>query len=72
MIVDAGRPAAKNDAARDGNLYRVDNKGITRPFAGGMVDPNCLRITSNAMVIADPSEQGKPGKGAIVVISSML
>jgi hypothetical protein len=37
-----------------------------------LVDPNCLRITSNRLVIADPSEQGKPGKGAIVVISSML
>ena len=72
IIVDAGRPAAKNSADRDGNVYRVDNKGITRAFASGMVDPNCLRITNNAMVIADPSEQGKPGKGAIVVITSML
>jgi hypothetical protein len=72
FIVDAGRPAAKNAAARDGNLYRVDNKGIVRPYASGMVDPNCLRITTNSMVIADPAEQGKPGKGAIVVVSSML
>lgn len=72
IIVDAGKPAAKNNAERDGNVYRVDNKGITRPFASGMVDPNCLRITSNSMVIADPSEQGTPGKGAIVVITSML
>jgi len=72
MIVDAGRPAAKNAADRDGNVYRVDNKGVTRPFASGMVDPNCLRITNNALVIADPAEQGKPGKGAIVIISSML
>lgn len=67
-----GRPAAKNEAERDGNVYRVDNKGVTRPFASGLVDPNCLRITGNTMVIADPSEQGKPGKGAIVVLSSML
>jgi len=72
FIVDAGRPAAKNDGARDGNMYRVDNKGVVRGFASGLVDPNCLRITSNAMVIADPSEQGKPGKGSIIVISSML
>jgi len=72
IIVDAGRPAAKNAAERDGNVYRVDNKGVTRPFASGLVDPNCLRITSNSMVIADPSEQGKPGKGAIVVLTSML
>jgi hypothetical protein len=72
FIVDAGRPAEKNAAARDGNMYRVDNKGVTRPYASGMVDPNCLRITPNSVVIADPSEQGKPGKGAIVVISSML
>jgi hypothetical protein len=72
MIVDAGRPAAKNEAERDGLVYRVDNKGVTRPYASGLVDPNCLRITSNRLVIADPSEQGKPGKGAIVVITSML
>jgi hypothetical protein len=72
FIVDAGRPAAKNEAERDGNVYRVDNKGVTRPYASGLVDPNCLRITGNTMLIADPSEQGKPGKGAIVVITSML
>ncbi len=72
FIVDAGKPAEKNAAARDGNLYRVDDKGVTRPFATGLVDPNCFRIVGNKMVIADPSEQGKPGKGAIVVISSML
>jgi hypothetical protein len=72
FIVDAGRPAAKNEAARDGNIYRLDNKGVVRPFATGLVDPNCLRITNNAMVIADPAEQGKPGKGAIVIVSSML
>jgi sugar lactone lactonase YvrE len=72
FIVDAGRPAAKNEAARDGTIYRLDNKGVVRPFASGLVDPNCLRITSNAMVIADPAEQGKPGKGAIVIVSSML
>jgi hypothetical protein len=72
IIVDAGKPAAKNAADRDGNVYRLDNKGVVRPFASGMVDPNCLRITGNTMVIADPSEQGKPGQGAIVVISSML
>lgn len=72
IIVDAGKPAATNAAERDGNVYRVDNKGVTRPFASGLVDPNCLRITGNTMVIADPAEQGKPGKGAIVVISSML
>ena len=72
FIVDAGKPAAKNAAERDGSVYRLDNKGVVRPYASGLVDPNCLRITSNAMVIADPSEQGKPGKGAIVVISSML
>jgi hypothetical protein len=72
FIVDAGRPAAKNEAERDGSVYRVDNKGVTRPYASGLVDPNCLRITRNSMVIADPSEQGKPGKGAIVVITSML
>jgi hypothetical protein len=72
FIVDAGRPAAKNEAARDGELYRVDNKGVTRGFGSGLVDPNCLRIANNAMVIADPAEQGKPGKGSIVVITSML
>ena len=72
FIVDAGRPAAKNNGDRDGQVYRIDNKGIIRGFASGLVDPNCLRITGNTMVIADPSEQGKPGKGAIVVISSML
>jgi len=72
FIVDAGRPAAKNEGARDGEVYRVDNKGVTRGFGSGLVDPNCLRITNNAMVIADPSEQGKPGKGSIVVITSML
>jgi hypothetical protein len=72
FIVDAGKPAAKNDADRDGNVYRIDDKGVTRPFASGLVDPNCFRIVGNTMVIADPSEQGKPGKGAIVVISSML
>jgi hypothetical protein len=72
IIVDGGRPAAKNESERDGNIYRVDDKGVTRPFASGMVDPNCLRISGNTLVIADPSEQGKPGKGAIVVVSSML
>jgi hypothetical protein len=72
FIVDAGKPAEKNGAARDGNLYRVDDKGVVRPFASGMVEPNCLRITSNALVMADPAEQGKVGKGAIVVVSSML
>ena len=72
FIVDAGRPAAKNEAARDGSIYRIDNKGVTRAFGSGMVDPNCLRVTNNAMVIADPAEQGKPGKGSIVVITSML
>ncbi len=71
FIVDAGKPAAKNAADRDGEVYRIDAKGVTRPFASGLVDPNCLRITGNTMVIADPSEQGKPGKGAIIVISSM-
>jgi hypothetical protein len=72
FILDAGRPADKNSGARDGNLYRVDNKGVVRPFASGMVDPNCLRIVGKTMVIADPSQSGTPGKGAIVVISSML
>lgn len=72
LILDAGRPADKNAAGRDGNLYRVDKKGVVRPFASGMVDPNCMRIVGKTVVIADPSEQGKPGKGAIVVISSML
>ncbi|HLX37337.1 MAG TPA: hypothetical protein VKR29_06025, partial [Candidatus Binataceae bacterium] len=72
FIVDAGRPAAKNSADRDGTVWRLDNKGVSRGFATGLVDPNCLRITNNAMVIADPSEQGKPGKGSIVVITSML
>jgi hypothetical protein len=72
FIVDAGRPAAKNNGERDGQVYRLDNKGIIRGFASGLVDPNCLRITGNTMVIADPAEQGKPGRGAIVVISSML
>ena len=57
---------------RGRRVYRVDEKGVTRPFATGLVDPNCFRIANNAMVIADPSEQGKPGKGSIVVISSML
>ena len=72
FILDAGKAAAKNDADRDGQVYRLDDKGVVRPFASGLVDPNCLRMTGNAMVIADPSEQGKPGKGAIVIISSML
>lgn len=72
FIADAGRPAATNGADRDGAVYRVDDKGVTRPFASGLVDPNCFRIVGNTMVIADPSEQGKPGKGAIVVINSML
>jgi hypothetical protein len=72
FIVDSGQPASKNGADRDGQVYRVDDKGVTRPFASGLVDPNCFRIVGNTMVIADPSEQGKPGKGAIVVISSML
>ena len=72
FILDAGKPAAKNAADRDGQVYRIDDKGVTRPFASGLVDPNCLRIVGNTMVIADPSEQGKPGKGAIVVVSSML
>jgi len=72
FVADAGKAAAKNGADRDGQVYRVDNKGVTRPFATGLVDPNCLRITASGMVIADPSEQGKPGKGSIVVISSML
>lgn len=72
FILDAGRPADKNQSARDGNLYRLDKKGVVRPFASGMVDPNCLRFVGKTMVIADPSEQGKPGKGAIVVINSML
>ncbi len=72
FVLDSGKAAAKNNADRDGQVYRVDNKGVVRPFASGLVDPNCLRITGSAMVIADPSEQGKPGKGAIVVISSML
>src|SRR5690348_15478328 len=44
FILDAGRPADKNSGGRDGNLYRVDNKGVVRPFASGMVDPNCLQI----------------------------
>ena len=72
LIVDAGKPAAKNAGDRDGSVYRVDNKGVVRQFATGLVDPNCLRIDGKTLVIADPSEQGKTGKGAIVVISSML
>lgn len=72
FILDAGKSAAKNAGERDGQVYRIDSKGVTRPFASGLVDPNCLRITNSVMVIADPSEQGKPGKGSIVIISSML
>ncbi len=72
FMVDMGRPAAKNDAARDGRVTRLDNKGVERSFATGLVDPNCLRISGKTMVIADPSGQGKLGKGWIVVINSML
>jgi len=72
FIADAGKRADKNDGARDGQVYRVDNKGVVRPFAGGMVDPNCLRFVGRTMVIADPAETGKPGQGAVVVITSML
>ncbi len=72
LILDRGRPAAKNAGARDGQLYRVDDKDVTLPFASGLVDPNCLRIIGHTIVIADPAEQGKPGKGAIVVLTSML
>lgn len=72
FIVDAGRPAAKNGGAPDGNVYRLDNKGVVRPWASGLVDPNCMRFIGKTVVIADPAQSGKPGKGAIVVISSML
>jgi hypothetical protein len=69
MIADAGKPAESGGAA-DGSVYRV-YKGIARPFAGNLADPNCMKFVGARMVIADPSAKG-PGAGAIVVISSML
>ncbi len=72
FIADAGKPAAKNGGAQDGSVYRLDNKGVVRPWASGMVDPNCMRFIGKTVVIADPAQSGKPGKGSIVVISSML
>ncbi len=69
MISDAGKPADSGGAA-DGSIYRV-YKGVARPFAGNLADPNCMKFVGAKMVLADPTAKG-PASGAIVVISSML
>lgn len=69
MIADSGKPA-EHGGATDGSIYRV-YKGVARPFAGNLADPNCLKFVGAKMILADPSANG-PHSGAIVVISSML
>ena len=70
MIADTGKFASENDNERDGSVYRVE-KGIARPFAGGLMDPTDMKFIGNKAVICDPAEKGK-GQGAIVIISSLL
>jgi hypothetical protein len=70
MIADTGKFASENDNQRDGSVYRVE-KGIARPFAGGLMDPTDLKFIGRKAVICDPAEKGK-GQGAIVIISSLL
>jgi hypothetical protein len=70
FISDMGRPAAKGGSA-DGAVERV-YKGVARPFAGNLSDPTCMRFIGNRMVMCDPAYSGKRGKGAIVIISSLL
>jgi len=70
MIADTGKFASENNNERDGTVYRVD-KGIARPFAGGLMDPTDMKFIGSKAVICDPAENGK-GRGAIVIISSLL
>jgi hypothetical protein len=71
FIVDTGRWATENSALRDGEVYRVD-KGIARPYGGGMVDPTDMKFVGNKMLMCDPADKGKSGEGAIVVITSLM
>jgi hypothetical protein len=71
FIADTGRFASENSGMRDGEIYRVD-KGIARPYGGGLVDPTDMKFIGNKMVLCDPADKGKPGEGAIVVITSLL
>ncbi len=70
FIVDTGKFASQNDNMRDGTVTRLE-KGIARPFAGGLMDPTDMRFVGSKLVITDPAERGK-GQGAIVVISSLM
>ena len=70
MIADTGKFASENNNERDGAVYRVE-KGIARPFAGGLMDPTDMKFIGSKAVICDPAEKGK-GQGAIVIISSLL
>ncbi len=70
MVADMGKLGSDNNYARDGVVYRVE-KGISREFAGGLVDPTDMKFIGSKAVICDPAEKGK-GQGAIVIISSLL
>jgi len=71
FIADAGKLASENNAAPDGEIYRV-YKDVPRTFAKLLVDPTCLKFIGNKMVLCDPAARGKAGDGAIVVFSSLL
>ncbi|HYB91381.1 MAG TPA: hypothetical protein VEC38_10075 [Candidatus Binataceae bacterium] len=71
FIADAGKLATENNAAPDGEIYRV-YKDVPRTYAKMLIDPTCLKFINNRMVLCDPCGHGKVNDGAIVVISSML
>jgi hypothetical protein len=71
FIVDYGKSASDEGGISDGAIYRV-YKDVPRPYASNLADPTSMKFIGGKMVIADPAIRGKPGAGAIVVISSLL
>lgn len=70
FIADTGKFASENNNERDGVVYRVE-KGVSRSWATGLMDPTDMKFIGNKFVICDPAEKGK-GQGAVVIISSLL
>ncbi|HEY6418941.1 MAG TPA: hypothetical protein VIX59_08060 [Candidatus Binataceae bacterium] len=71
FVADTGRLASENSSGKDGNIERVE-KGLARPWGGGLVDPTDMKFVGSKLVIADPAEKGRPDAGAIVIITSLL
>jgi hypothetical protein len=70
FIADTGKFASENNNERDGVVYRVE-KGVSRSWASGLMDPTDMKFMGNKFVLCDPAEKGK-GQGAVVIISSLL